>query len=195
MAESVPLPDSNHERAAQVTELFRSHNRTLVRFLQAKLQDPQEAREIAQEAYVRLLELERTGAVGFLRAYLFKIASNLAIDRLRSRNTRERIDTHRPDFLEELVPEGPVEREVFAADEMRVFWDCLAELPEPYRRSFVLHRIDNLSTNEIGKSIGKSERMVRRYLAYALVYCRHRLNGMTPVAAVECMDLETKAHE
>jgi DNA-directed RNA polymerase specialized sigma24 family protein len=54
MAESVPLPDSNHERAVQVTELFRSHNRTLVRFLQAKLQDPQEAREIAQEAYVRL---------------------------------------------------------------------------------------------------------------------------------------------
>ena len=92
MAESVPLPDSNHDRAVEVTELFRSHNRTLVRFLQAKLQDPQEAREIAQEAYVRLLELERTGAVGFLRAYLFKIASNLAIDRLRSRNTRERIE-------------------------------------------------------------------------------------------------------
>jgi DNA-directed RNA polymerase specialized sigma24 family protein len=50
MAESVPLPDRNHERAVQVTELFRSHNRTLVRFLQVKLQDPQEAREIAQEA-------------------------------------------------------------------------------------------------------------------------------------------------
>src|ERR1700722_14185916 len=64
MAESVSLPDSNHDRAVEVTELFRSHNRTLVRFLQAKLQDPQEAREIAQEAYVRLLELERTGAVG-----------------------------------------------------------------------------------------------------------------------------------
>ena len=92
---------------------------------------------------MRLLELERTGAVGFLRAYLFKIASNLAIDRLRSRNTRERIDAHCPDFLEELVLEGPVERQVFAADEMSVFWDCLAELPEPYRRSFVLHRIDN----------------------------------------------------
>ena len=195
MAESVPLPYGNHERAVQVTELFRSHNRTLVRFLQAKLQDPQEAREIAQEAYVRLLELERTGAVGFLRAYLFKIASNLAIDRLRSRNTRERIDAHCPDFLEELVPEGPVEKEVFAADEMRVFWDCLRELPEPYRRSFVLHRIDNLSTNEIGKRIQKSERMVRRYLAYALVYCRHRLNGMSPAAAVEYMDLETNAHE
>jgi DNA-directed RNA polymerase specialized sigma24 family protein len=56
---SVPLPDGNHERAVQVTELFRGHNRTLVRFLQAKLQDPQEAREIAQEAYVRLLESER----------------------------------------------------------------------------------------------------------------------------------------
>jgi RNA polymerase sigma-70 factor (ECF subfamily) len=195
MAESVPNSSSSRERAALVTELFRNHNRTLVRFLQSKLQNQHEAREIAQEAYVRLLELERTGAVGFLRAYLFRIASNLAIDRLRSRNVRERIDTQWPDPLEELVHEGPVEKEVFAADEMRVFWASLSELPEQYRTAFVMHRIDNLSTGEIGRRIGRSDRMVRRYLVYALTYCRHRLQGMTPAAAAACMDQEMSAHE
>lgn len=183
MADSVPTTETTRERAALVSELFRNHNRMLVRFLQSRLQNPQEAREIAQEAYVRLLELERTGAVGFLRAYLFRIASNLAIDRLRSRNTRERIDAHCPDSLDEVTQEGPVEREVFAADEMRVFWASLAELPEHFRQAFVMHRLENLSTGEIALKIGKSERMVRRYIVHALTYCRCRLQGSTPAAA------------
>jgi RNA polymerase sigma factor (sigma-70 family) len=191
MADSVPAApktEDSRARAALVSELFRNHNRTLVRFLESKLQNPQEAREIAQEAYVRLLELERTGAVGFLWAYLFRIASNLAIDRLRSRTTRERIDAHWQNPLDEVVQEGPVEREVFAADEMRVFWASLAELPEHYRVAFVLHRIDNLSTGEIAEKIGKSERMVRRYLVHALTYCRLRLQGLTRCAAHARMD-------
>jgi RNA polymerase sigma factor (sigma-70 family) len=188
MADSLPKSPGSRERAALVTELFQNHNRTLVRFLQSKLQNPQEAREIAQEAYVRLLELERTGAVGFLRAYLFKIASNLAIDRLRSRSTRERIDTQWRGPLEDLPGEGPVEREVFAADEMRVFWSSLAELPEHYRTAFIMARIDNLSTQEIGRRMGRSDRMVRRYLVHALTYCRHRLQGLSPETAMQCMD-------
>jgi hypothetical protein len=48
MAESIRTTESNRARAALVNELFRNHNRTLVRFLQSKLQNPQEAREIAQ---------------------------------------------------------------------------------------------------------------------------------------------------
>jgi RNA polymerase sigma factor (sigma-70 family) len=195
MADSVPTTESTRERAALVSELFRNHNRMLVRFLQSKLQNPQEAREIAQEAYVRLLELERTGAVGFLRAYLFRIASNLAIDRLRSRITRERIDTQCPDPLEEVTQEGPVEREVFAADEMRVFWASLAELPEHYRQAFVMHRLENLSTAEIALKIGKSERMVRRYIAHALTYCRCRLEGSSPAAATQRMGQESDSNE
>jgi RNA polymerase sigma factor (sigma-70 family) len=195
MADSVPTTESTRERAALVSELFRNHNRMLVRFLQSKLQNPQEAREIAQEAYVRLLELERTGAVGFLRAYLFRIASNLAIDRLRSRYTRERIDAYCPDPLEEVTQEGPVEREVFAADEMRVFWASLAELPEHYRQAFVMHRLENLSTGEIARKIGKSERMVRRYIVHTLTYCRCRLEGSTPAAAMQRMGQESGSHE
>jgi RNA polymerase sigma-70 factor (ECF subfamily) len=194
MAESVRTTERAHERAALVSELFRNHNRTLVRFLQSRLQNPQEAKEVAQEAYVRLLELERTGAVGFLRAYLFKIASNLAIDRLRSRQARERIEA-RPDAPDELVPEGPVEREVFAADEMRVFWATLAELPEHYRKAFILHRLENLSTAEIALQIGKSERMVRRYVVHVLAYCRYRLQGLTPNATSERMSQESSSHE
>jgi len=48
---AVPFASS----AAAVSYLFREHNRVLVGYLTARLKSEQEAKEVAQEAYVRLL--------------------------------------------------------------------------------------------------------------------------------------------
>lgn len=174
-------------RAAAVSDLFREHNRTLVRFLDAKLQNEQEAREMAQEAYVRLLELGRTGAVGFLRAYLFRIAFNLAMDRIRSRKSRSRLDAAKLQPIEDMFEQSVVEQHVLAADELRMFRASLEELSETHRQALVMNRVDGLSTAEIGRRLGKSERMVRRYVVYALVYCRHRISGLSAAQAKQSM--------
>jgi len=174
-------------RAAAVSDLFREHNRTLVRFLDAKLQNEQEAREMAQEAYVRLLELGRTGAVGFLRAYLFRIAFNLAMDRIRSRKSRSRLDAAKLQPIEDMFEQSIVEQHVLAADELRMFRTSLEELSETHRQALVMNRVDGLSTAEIGRRLGKSERMVRRYVVYALVYCRHRISGLSAAQAKQSM--------
>lgn len=174
-------------RAAAVSDLFREHNRTLVRFLDAKLQNEQEAREMAQEAYVRLLELGRTGAVGFLRAYLFRIAFNLAMDRIRSRKSRSRLDAAKLQPIEDMFEQSVVEQHVLAADELRMFRTSLDELSETHRQALVMNRVDGLSTAEIGRRLGKSERMVRRYVVHALVYCRHRISGLSAAQAKQSM--------
>jgi len=87
-----PLPPEEGEdaraRAEVIEQLFRQHNGKLVSFLSARLRSEAEAAEVAQEAYVRMLELDRPGRVSFQRAYLFKIAANLAVDRLRKRSVR-----------------------------------------------------------------------------------------------------------
>src|SRR6267142_2354599 len=75
---------SSQERSALVNRLFREHNRSLMNFLVKRLRSAQEARDVAQEAYVRLLQLDRIGTVSYLRSYLFRTALNIATDRLRS---------------------------------------------------------------------------------------------------------------
>jgi RNA polymerase sigma factor (sigma-70 family) len=75
-----------------VSELFRANNRALISFLLTHLSNEGEAREVAQEAYIKLLQLDRPEAVSFLRAYLFRIAANLAIDRIRRRDRKDRIE-------------------------------------------------------------------------------------------------------
>jgi RNA polymerase sigma-70 factor (ECF subfamily) len=180
--------EDSRERAAAVSELFRQHNQTLVRFLEARLHNEQEARETAQEAYVRLLELGRTGAVGFLRAYLFRIALNLAIDRIRSRKSRSRLDAAKLQPVEDMFGQAMVEQHVFAAEELRIFRASLGELPESQRQALLMNRVDGLSTAEIGRRLGRSERMIRRYIVHALIYCRHRISGLTAAEARrECM--------
>lgn len=80
----MPSPE---DRGAAVARIFREHNRKLVGLLVTRLKNEQEAKEVAQEAYVKVLQLEPgRGAVSYLRSYLFKVAENLAIDRLRQRS-------------------------------------------------------------------------------------------------------------
>jgi RNA polymerase sigma-70 factor (ECF subfamily) len=169
-------------RAQEVEHLFREHNDSLVRFLTLRLHSRQEAREVAQEAYVRLLQLERTDVSGFLRAYLFRVASNLAIDRLRRRATETRLQEA------ELFPglsERPPEPEMLAMQSERVeqVRSFLGELPAPVRDAFLLFRTEDMDQESIARRLGVSDRMVRNHITRALIYCRLRLDGLGPADA------------
>ena len=169
------------DRAAEVSQLFREHNRALVLFLASRLKDIQAAREVAQEAYVRVLELENLGAVGFLRSYLFKVAGNLAIDRMRQQQSRARLDriSDIDDFLDNLPPE----RTVIAREELVYLGRVVGELPAKYQQAFRLHRLEDQPFDEIAREMGLKERMVRRYVTNALLYLRLRREGRSPAQA------------
>src|ERR1700722_14351166 len=77
------MGESADSRVAVIERLFREHNEALIRFLCGRVSSRNEALEVAQEAYVRLLSLDQPGAVSYLRAFLFKTAANIAIDRRR----------------------------------------------------------------------------------------------------------------
>ena len=82
-----PVPSSpDPAHALRVAELFREHNRALVAFLRSRLDSLADAQEVAQEAYVRLVTLERPETIDSLRAYLFRIATNLVRDRWRRKD-------------------------------------------------------------------------------------------------------------
>jgi RNA polymerase sigma factor (sigma-70 family) len=168
-------PEIQPRHSEQVRRLFEEHNRTLVGFLKAKLHSDSEARDVAQEAYVRLLQLERPGAVSFLRAYLFRIAGNLAMDRLRHRRVRE---TGTPqEFLEGLLALPTPERTVLAEQQLDVVVEALTQLPQRCREIFALHYFGDRSVQEIARHMGISDRAVQKYVARGLQHCRERLDG------------------
>lgn len=160
--------------ALRLAELFREHNRTLVAFLQCKLNSLSDAQEVAQEAYVRLVTLERPEQVESLRAYLFRIASNLAVDRLRMRQVRVENPLAPPDEDLHLAPIP--ERHAAATGQLQALHQALRELPAKTGRAFVMHAIDGCEIGAIARVMKISERMVRYHVANALAHCRARMD-------------------
>jgi DNA-directed RNA polymerase specialized sigma24 family protein len=89
---TVEPPMASGQAAQALAQLFRLHERSLKSFLMARLGNEQEVQEVTQEAYARMLQLHQPGAISFLRAYLFKTAAHIAVDRARQRRIRTKID-------------------------------------------------------------------------------------------------------
>ena len=184
--EPAPLGGGGESHAECVSRLFREHNRALVGFVYARLKSEPEAREIAQEAYVKLLQLDAPEVAGFLRAYLFRIAENLAFDRLRQRRSRGRLDTLLS--LDELNLEASAERTVIAREELGLIEQAVSELPPKCQEAFRQHRLADLSISDVARRMKVSERMVRKHIARALVYIRLRREGVPRPSAQAHMD-------
>jgi RNA polymerase sigma factor (sigma-70 family) len=162
-------------RSEHVERLFREHNEALVRFLVARLRSRHAASEVAQEAYVRLLSLDRPpGAASYLQSLLFRIAANLATDRLRREQNFARI-TDTPLFHEFAEVRTP-ERQAAAAETVKRLERLIAALPEKCRQAFLLNRVEGLDFPEIARVMNLSERMVRTYVVRAVLHCRERMD-------------------
>lgn len=169
-------------RASALSSLFREHNRTLVRFINARLRNEQEANEIAQEAYVKMLQLDRyPGTASFMRHYLFRVAENLAVDRIRQRYARSRLD--QLTSIDDLFQEALAERTVLAGQELALLRAAVAELPEKYREAFRLIKLEDKSFPQAASLMQLSERMVRKYITRALIYIRLRREGSSAADA------------
>lgn len=177
-SEEEPPPSGNAgpgQHAQTVSHLFNEHNHALVQFLLTRLGSEQEARDVAQEAYVRMLELQKPTAVSFLRAYLFKTAANLAVDRVRRRKNVRQLHERWIDPFEGLAQAPPAEHTAQAQQELALIRQFMEELPPRCREAFYLSRFHDLTSAQIAQRLGVSDRMVRSYLVQALVHCQTRL--------------------
>ncbi len=179
--DATPASDEDAGHATLIERLYMEHNAALLRFLASRLGSQQEAKEIAQEAYVRLLSLNTPGAISYLRAFLYKTAANLATDRLRSRHRHERLDEAYA-AAEALNLPVPPEEAAATAQEVAHLREALASLPPKCRRAFLLHKFHNFTMMEIARQLQVSDRMVRTYITRALLHCRRALQ---PAAVAE----------
>lgn len=162
------------EYYALVRQLFREHNRALISFLLARVRSEQEAVDVAQEAYVKLLQLHRPDSISFLQGYLFRIAANLSIDRVRRQAVAEKAAASVFDVFEHVEP---LDRQAITREECNIVCTALDEMSARHRQAFVRHIIEGYSTPEVAREMGIDERTVRKLVARALLLCRERLGA------------------
>jgi RNA polymerase sigma factor (sigma-70 family) len=167
-----PEPDNEKSRTAVIERLFREHNESLIRFLRGRVESRNEALEVAQEAYVRLLSLDQPGAVSYLRAFLFKTAANIAIDRRRRHSNYTKVSQLFAELEENRTPE----RQVAAEQTLRLLGSLIEAMPPKCREAFVMNQIQGLDAAPIAARLGITASMVRKYVVRALLHCRERMD-------------------
>lgn len=118
----------------------------LLGFAARMLADRTEAEDVTQEAMLRLWRMApdwRQGGAG-VSTWLYRVASNLCLDRLRKSRPRGLEDVAEP---EDAAP-GVVAR-LIEADRMQALDRALAALPDRQRQAVVLRHIEGLTNPEI----------------------------------------------
>jgi RNA polymerase sigma-70 factor (ECF subfamily) len=169
-----PERAADGSRTAVVERLFREHNEALIRFLRGRVGSRNEALEVAQEAYVRLLSLDQPGAVSYLRAFLFKTAANIAIDRHRRHQSYGKVAGGQlfTEFSENRTPE----RQLAAEQTLRRLGRLIESMPAKCQASFVMSQIHGLDAATIASQLGITDSMVRKYVVRALLRCREQMD-------------------
>ena len=140
----------------------------LLRYLGARLANEQDAQELAQESYLRLLRASQSKLIHNPVAYLYRIARNLLHEWYTSLPP-----AFEPLGERELADEGmSVEDLTAIAQYMERLDEVLRHLSPKCRAAILMHRRDGMTYNEIAAELGVSASMVKKYLSQGLARCR-----------------------
>ena len=159
---------------AQAAEIYYEELR---RFILRRTGSPAIAEDVVQETWIRATA---SGAVmpDNPRAYLYRMAGNLAIDHLRRNRRRETwVDGDADDgTLARIESRSPAPDDVVAArQEWHILTQAVAELPDKCREVFLLYRGRGLTMRQVADTLNISDKTVEKHIARAMIHCRRRL--------------------
>ncbi len=154
------------EKNQFIAAMFEAHGLPLVKYLTARFKNPDEAREVAQEAWLRLYRMDNPEGLSNAKAFLYQTANNLSIDRIRRANVERKYASDEDEASRTVEDAVAAERSLAAVEE------AMGDLPHKCRQAFVMHRRNGLSYPEIAELLEVSTSMVEKYIIRALKHLR-----------------------
>jgi len=166
--------------ADSLDSLFRQYKRDMNRIAYSRLGCPDDADDVVQDAFVRYAiqeqKQDKTARIETPKFFLFRIVSNLVIDRLRQQQRRG-IHTSIDEIGQNLVDPKPQPCEQLASrQQLKRLAQALEELPANCKAAILMSRLDGLSHAEIAEKLDVSKSMVSKYIMQAVKHCAIRLD-------------------
>ena len=154
-----------HADASLFATVYQEHHQDLFRYIRSIVRAPGEAEDVLQSVMLKALEALRSEQRDFeLRPWLFRIAHNEAINRVRQRRPAVELDA----AAHATAAASPCEV-ISDREQLQQLWADLAQLPERQRQALVLRELSGLSHEEIAAVIGTSGRAVKQTIFEARV--------------------------
>ena len=187
--EAVELPDRDlaiRARGGDMVSfetLVTRKTATVVSLARRIVGNVEDARDVAQMVFLRVWnELHRYDEKYSLNTWLYRIATNLAIDFLRSARSRERAHGATLHLVREREESTAADatRSAEDAEMVRLFETVSGRLSEKQKAAFVLKEMQDCETREIAEILGCGESTVRNHLFNARRILRKEIGRLFP---------------
>ena len=159
-----------------ISKVFLENNVFLKKFLKRFLASEHDIEDIIQEVYIKAHNAEQGKNIEQPKAYLFRIAKNLALDELKKSS---RVMTK---YIEECVESIPKEKsasmetEAEADESLTRYCEAIDRLPAKCKQVFIMRKVHGLKHNDIAKELGISLSSVEKHLKLGGAFCYQYIN-------------------
>lgn len=156
------MPGADPDIVAWVSAQVVPFEAELRHWLRGVVREATEVDDVIQDIYYRLLKLSSVDHIGEPRAYLYQMARNIIIDRMRRQSVVKMDALHSLDEPACRDHSPSPERVALARAELKWVLGLIANLPERCRDVFRLRKIYGLSQAETARNLAISENIVEK---------------------------------
>lgn len=175
LSDDVAFPVERNCDGLSVKDTIARYHDSLIRFLRQRLRVKEDAADVAQEAYIRMMQYEGSQQIQSPSSMLFRIAINVANDLGRSEQTRRVSSQCSLDGLELASDRPTPDRELAAEQDLEVLYRAIEQLPPKCQQVFLLSRAKRMTYPEIARHCGISVKMVEKHISHALAVCMRKV--------------------
>lgn len=174
-------PQAADRGRAALVSTYLERRADLQRFFTLRLRSATAAEDLVQEIFIRLAAADAPRDILNPAAYLYRLGSNLMLDRLRGERRAWRRDaawlesqTHRLGD-EEVSGEPSAESAVAARQRLAILRAALLDLSPQTQRVFRMHKFEGMSHPQVADALGISRSAVEKHMMAALKHLAARL--------------------
>lgn len=160
-------------------ELFLTYYSPLVEYAYQYV-DEDDAEELVQDLMMHIWEeRERLLITTSLKSYLFVSVKNRCLNAIRNQKYRQRVRAKLYDYLSENQLDDP---DFYLVNELgEKITRAINELPENYRTTFEMSRLEGLSNAQIASALDISVKTVEYRITRSLQILRVKLKDYLPI--------------
>ena len=170
-------------------EIVRRKSEPLVSVALRILGDREEAKDVVQLAFLRIWEhRDKYNPKWSPNTWFYRIATNLAIDHLRSRQSRNKyVEPYRLHLTQVGRSQTPSRglADLQQTEIAGIFQELSTDLSEKQRAAFLLREVEGLSSNEVAEVLGCKESTIRNHVFNARRVLQESLRKLYPEYAPE----------
>ncbi len=165
------MPPTNTDRARWFSQEVQPHGPVLRSYLRSTFPTVRDVDDVVQESFLRLWKTATTQRITSAKAYLFRVARNLALDVIRHESVSPLVSMGSLTDLPVLDDRAGVAEILTRVEKGKLLGQALAALPERCREILFFHKIKGLSQRAVAERFGLSEKTVANQVALGVNRC------------------------